>query len=74
MLITTIDIIIIIWLSGLTIWLWYFKRGPKGDTGYESWHDPKEDLKNAEYIAALIQTINSYQLKKGNSIDNSGGG
>ena len=71
--------LVIGWLCVLTVWLFFFKKGRKGDTGdfnqYEhklsEWdiRDPSlELLEDSEYITKLIQKINSLQLSSGANI------
>ena len=71
--------LVIGWLCVLTVWLFFFKQGPKGDKGgfdyYEhslsEWdiRDPSIGLlDDSEYITKLIQKINSLQLSSGTNI------
>ena len=68
------ELFICIWLVLLTMWMLVFKRGPKGERGPQgyqaySYHDPMQDLDNAQYMSALIQKINSLQLHGGKKLD-----
>lgn len=67
--------VIVVWLVMLTIWLVYFKRGPKGKKGEPysinysdivAWQIRDASIElvdDAEYMSKLIQRINSLQLQ-----------
>lgn len=71
---TIFEWVILGWAAGLTIWMFYFKKGPKGDSGYDNFSSITTlDIKDAsleminesDYMTKLIKAINSYQLHGG---------